>query len=304
MADLINTLNYSVSREETLRYCARKYYISYYESWNGWLATASERAKLAYFLKKRDTEAIWIGHHIHSAIKSIIQNIDKSEKDYAIEILKNKLSEEFNRSLNRTRTNGKVKDLWLYEHYKGEVLNYQRIEERAVHLLTNFFESHIYKALKEKYGAYKILYLDSDDFEQMKFDFNGIPLFAIPDLCYQKEDGSVALWDWKTGKSGDEDLSKQIKTYALRLMISNHIDPSVTKVEGYSYFLDDLTMSGNIINMEDIESITTSIAKGFNDMQDLLEDIPSNTPKHEDYFPKTQHTNKCKGCVFNEMCYP
>jgi hypothetical protein len=303
MADLINTLNYSVSREETLKYCARKYYISYYESWNGWLAAAPERTQLAYFLKKRDTAAIWIGHHIHSAIKSIIQNIDRSELGHAIEILKAKLSEDFIKSKNRTKSNGKVKDLWLYEHYKGEILDYNRIEERAVHLLTNFFESHIYKALKAKYGSYKILYLDSDDFDQMKFEFNGFTVFAIPDLCYQKDDGSVAIWDWKTGKSGEEDLSKQLKTYALRLMVSNGINPAATKVEGYSYFLDDLTMNGNIINMDDIESIKTSISKGFNDMQDLLEDVPSNAPKQEDYFPKTQHTNKCKGCVFNEMCW-
>jgi hypothetical protein len=47
MADLINTLNYSVSREETLRYCARKYYISYNASWNGWLVAALITLNLA-----------------------------------------------------------------------------------------------------------------------------------------------------------------------------------------------------------------------------------------------------------------
>jgi hypothetical protein len=69
-----NDFSWSASRADTFDYCLRKYYFSYYESWEGWERNAPERKKKAYFLKKRKTVDTWIGDVLHRAIRYSIEN--------------------------------------------------------------------------------------------------------------------------------------------------------------------------------------------------------------------------------------
>jgi RecB family exonuclease len=135
----------------------------------------------------------------------------------------------------------------------------------------------------------------------MKFNLNGETVYAIPDLCYRKPDGTVVLIDWKTGKE-KEDLSLQLKLYALRLGLIDKINAEELVLEGYNYFLSGGRKIGRRITVEDINEAKEQIAQSQSNMKNLLSDITANLPKSEDHFPKTESKEKCRKCVFRELC--
>ena len=303
MASFSNTLNWSISRDDTFSYCKRKYYLSYYESWGGWNSWAAPRKQLAYFLKNRQFVVTWVGDVVHKAIKYAIQNCEQNNQEYVIESLKKRLQKDFDNSKLFTRETAKPKDLWLFEHYKSTDPDVEFNVEKAELCLRNFFGSDAFQEIKIAKESNSILYLDEGDIKKMLFQMDGLPIYAIPDLCYKKQDGSYTIIDWKTGKSKEEELTMQLKLYALRLQYVDKIDLAKNEVNAYVFYLPENEMKGRNVLQEDIESIGEYARSSFSRMREMLTDIENNVPMEESCFPKTEHVNKCTSCVFHEMCY-
>lgn len=302
MAELVNTLTWSVSRAETLEYCPRKYFLSYYEAWGGWNSDAAPRKKLAYFLKKRETSETWIGTVVHRAIRFSIQNIHTIDKEFVFQKLRERFDFDYNLSL-RKEFLKKPKTFGLYEHYKGLHLDLQELSEKGVKLAEKFFSSSFFQDLERAVRNNKVVYLDSDNIREMQFQYGSQTVYAIPDVCFQKEDGEFVLIDWKTGKVREgEELTPQVKMYVLRLMIEKGVSLKDNAVTGFNYYLAEGSASGRKVTEEDIESVKNMITDSHKRMTELLINVKANIPKDETFFPKTTSVNKCKSCSFQEIC--
>ena len=72
MAKLINEFSWSHSRRNAFEECMRKYYFSYYGSWNGWERHATDRQKELYLHNKLINRWMWLGKLVHESIKNIL----------------------------------------------------------------------------------------------------------------------------------------------------------------------------------------------------------------------------------------
>ena len=72
MAKLINEFSWSHSRRNAFEECMRKYYYSYYGSWNGWERDATDRQKELYLHNKLINRWMWLGKLVHESIKTIL----------------------------------------------------------------------------------------------------------------------------------------------------------------------------------------------------------------------------------------
>ena len=302
MTSFTNKLSWSISRAETFDYCKRKYYLSYYEYWDGWNAKASDRKKLIYFLKQKSFVINWVGKVVHNAIKYAIQQGVHVDKDFVAVSLRKRLQADFDKSMQFTLANAKPKDPWLYEHYRQWPVDFPRELELADAYLQSFFKGQYYEEIVAARMRGDLVYLDEDDIEKMLFQMGTIPVYAIPDLCFRREDGSYVLLDWKTGKKKGEELSPQLKLYGVRLDTVDGIRLTDTKVEAASVFLASGETVGRALTMEDLEYMQDFAVQSFEHMKTNLIDVKNNVPLPEGEFPMTESIAKCAYCVFQEIC--
>jgi hypothetical protein len=303
MPNLVNTLSWSISRAELFAYCKRKYYFSYYEYWNGWDRNETERKRLIYFLKKKTLKDVWVGNVVHNAIKYSIQNIETITLEYILTNLHKRLHKDFDKSISTAKENYTLKELWLYEHYKAKTVNFDDVIEKATNCVNNFFENELFFEIKQAYLNNAIIYLDDGDINKMLFMMENIPIYAIPDLCYKNKDGSFVIIDWKTGICRSDNLSLQLKMYALRLALVDRIDPKENDVTANAIYLLNKEKRGRKVTIEDISEIKTYAKESFLEMKDMLINIEQNLPLDEPNFPMTEDTSKCRNCLFQEVCY-
>ena len=191
----------------------------------------------------------------------------------------------------------------LYEHYKSQTVDLEPHIETAELCLNNFFGSHFYEEVKDAKQTNSILYLDDGDINKMLFLMDTVPIYAIPDLCYKKPDGSYSIVDWKTGKTKVEDLTLQLKMYTLRLQYVNKIVIPEQEVNAFAYYLTSNEIKGGKVLGEDVVYINEYATSSFSDMKGMLIDIEKNSPMDETCFPMTEHINKCASCAFYEICF-
>ena len=303
MASFTNKLSWSISRAETFDYCKRKYFLSYYEYWDGWSAKATPRKKLIYFLKQKQFVINWVGKVVHNAIKYAIQQGTAVDQAFVASSLRKRLQADFDKSLLYTLENAKPKDLWLYEHYRQLPIDFARELELADGYLRAFFTSAYNEEILAARLRGDILYLDEDDIEKMLFQMGSIPVYAIPDLCYRRPDGSYMLLDWKTGKRKGDELSMQLKLYGARMEQVDGIKLGDVNIEAASFFLSSNEAVGRFLQTEDLEFIKQHAVQTFQLMKDQLRDVSTNTPHDESVFPMTESLAKCGYCAFAEICH-
>lgn len=316
MGTLENKLIWSISRINTLNFCARKYYFSYYQAWNGWEYSASPEIKTAYMLKNRQNIWGWIGDKTHKAIKTYLITPDPDEKM----IKENSLQEmdvEFARSQQKTylSSSGKLKDFGLIEHYQDKEISdneFKEIKEKAIDNFEAFLRCKYLQGiieLKNEKDSLRLFEVDpGQDFNKMKFkvsEMNNEEIFALPDLCFEPKKGEYLIIDWKTGeyKKEGETPSTQLQTYGLRLQnIKKEINLQKEKVEAMEVYLPDFKEVGGILNSDHMGKIVDKIGKDLKEMNDYLLDINNNIPKERDFFLKTDSEGKCTVCQYKELC--
>lgn len=296
--------SWSASRHDVFETCKRKYYFSYYAHQGGWRADASPLAKKIYFLKKLEPAVMWTGSVVHRAIRYTIVNRHIVSKEQVQEYLLKRLAIDHAASKRLTPQIASPKDFYLFEHYKGMDVDLDQINEKALICYANFFEGDSFNELIDL-PDHHFLYIDpeKDDVASMKFVWNDLSIYAIPDLCYRDKKGSVKLLDWKTGKAPETtDLSEQLRIYAWRLNQVDGIDPEAYDVYAHSVYLFDNVERGRKIQKSDLEDVLQSITNSIDRMKQYLSDPFKNIPLAIDQFPMTENLKKCSSCVFAEVC--
>lgn len=286
-----------------LRECPRKYYFNYYGHWGGWLQNAPTRTREIYVLKQLKNRAVWVGQTVHDCIARTLQNISRGVPvlpiDEILSITRNLMRQDFRHSKSgRYRENPRAYCGFFEHEYDVPVTDDQwRSAADDVDLcLRTFYESEHFEKLRRTPPAD---YLEVERFSSLHLD--GVELRIKLD-CATRDQGRIAVWDWKTGKKeADPGLSVQMGCYALyaRETYGAPLADIVTR----RFDLNRGVLQEQSLTEASLGEILAYIRGSIADMTALLEDAVENEAD-EERFAKVERRNVCLKCNFLKVCRP
>ncbi len=299
---LENIFSWSKSRDEEFRECQRKYFYNRYASWGGWDKNAPKEARMAYVLKNLKNRWAWKGETVHHVIEDVLKSL-KNGKPVGLEPALSSLTE----TMRRDYKSSKAKKNWenpknnlgLFEHeYEKQISDqiWKEIHDSSAECLKNFYGSALFKELTEDD---KKSWLVIEDLEE--FEFEGARIYVKLDFARLKN-GKIEIFDWKTGKTGNEAATIQIGAYVMYAMRKWNVPFS--DVRAFLFNLTDKSPVPNEQTVDEalIQSTTAAISESIHGMRGLLADPLKNIPKPRENFSFTENTRLCGYCNFYKIC--
>ena len=297
MAVLKSELTWSFSRNRLFGDCRRAYFYHYYASWGGWDKFAPELARKAYMLRSIQSIDAWIGDIVHEIIKWVLESRARAELiTYEQATLKAKglLLKTWEQSRAKLWQDNPKHNLNLFEHYYNrdssrEVLGAKL--EKVLTSLKNFYSCGLLESLQ---SLSKEDFLSVDELDT--FDFQGVKVFAVPDFALRSN--GYSLYDWKTGKPGENDLM-QLSCYVLYAMAKWNASADAIKI--IPVYLADTSVSLVPKAPKPLDEVRNYIQKGIEDMRACLSNEAENKADIVN-FPRTEEAWRCRNCKFQEIC--
>lgn len=305
--------SWSVSRYKAFDYCRRQYWFSYYGHWKGWEDRAPARTKQVYRLKQLHSLASWAGSSVHRGIAEMAGRDRTLEQ--VIADLHRRMRDEFRASRGRVfQQPGRAKSFGLDVHEYDEVVADERWKANWQHVESSLraFDELPYLGLyREARAGGRYHYTedpDSRDFDAKRFTWDevgGFPIYAIPDLAYERTDGVIEILDWKTGKERGPELHDeqrlQLVLYARLLQERHPAHPAIHRFHASLVFLPSGQRVGRELSRDDADWAARTIGANVEGMLALLEDADRNVAD-EERFVLTEATQKCPKCIFRRVC--
>jgi len=310
MSDLRNELSWSVSRHETLRTCARRYWFQYYRSFGGWNADADPTSREAYRLKNLATRASWVGTVVHRAVATALMEARRARpledvEGFIAEVLGWMRQDYADSRDDVARRTGRYKQHVRFLEHEREhdpsspqwKRSWKEAADGAATCLRNFFSSTWWSRLRELPESRWIHLEDPARKGPSSFALDGVTVYAEPDCAFEGEEGPV-LVDWKTGRSsgGRPDA---LPSQALFLE-TRGVDP--LKVRALEVNLRTGQESGKPLTPEVLSAFRARFQTSVEGMRALLVDPAANTPRPEGEFAFTDDDRECRWCVFASIC--
>lgn len=101
-----------------------------------------------------------------------------------------------------------------------------------------------------------------------------------------------------------DEISEQLKIYALKLLLKSHLDIEKVDIEAYEIYLPSLHQYGGKIGKADMDYIIQKLKEDVEFQKQFLmdNDIVRNQPLSPDNFPRTNSAKKCATCTFRKVC--
>ena len=301
---LQNEFSWSKSRHEKFSECLRAYYLHYYGSWGGWDATAPERARELYVLKKLGNRFTWAGSVVHACVRDVLLDIRAGkgvDADAVVTRARNVMREDFVWSRRKGYRTAKRKDFGgLQEHEYADALPEQAWKDNWATVetaLRGFFASpwpELARGLKPE----QWLEVDAG-FEAGAFQMEGVRVFAIPDFAYVDADGAPVVVDWKTG-GAREGYDEQVLGYALYVAERYRFAPE--RVRTKLVYLNAGTEADVTVDPQALDGFRAHFRRSVDRMRAVLQDVARNTPLPEEHFPQADDLKACARCVFRRDC--
>lgn len=300
MAKITNQFSWSFSRHKVFHECLRQYYYQYYGYWDGWNPDAPDRARLLYRLKNMASLPMWLGDVVHRMIERILSDLRNRElsplESYQRQS-RDILNREWVQSVEK-RWQWKPKyNLNLFEHYYGIEISPQTraaARDKVYRCIENFMESPIFRELGAlRPEAWKSI----EKLEQ--FVVGDWPVFVKLD-CAVAGDGSLTIFDWKTGKESEEPII-QLGCYSLYAFHVWRVPLENQRLR--LFYLDSGEIRESEVSPSDLIETREFIMKSMEEMTALLEPPASRNQVVEEKFPPLQRCSTCRRCFFREACY-
>lgn len=308
MGDLAHEFAFSPSRARGFEDCLRKHYWSYYGAWRGWEDLAPPERRKAYFLKGMSAGILYCGTAVHEAIAEWFRARKRGEgrtkkmvRDDAVGRFKKAYEQSKSR---RAMKVGTKKAVLFEEHYYGD----ERIDTPAH--LKKLVEERIEAAVEDFFTLAELaevtgsdpstwLYVDDDSIDS--FELGGHKVYATPDFVMRRDDGTVLLVDWKTGRPKDAD-EYQISFYTFWAMAKGYVpktEPQRAKL--MLAYLGNSVVKELGYGVRGLRAIWDSTMATIAQMQELHFDAGESAGDVEQ-FPMTDDTSRCRWCPFRELC--
>lgn len=302
MRTLTNEFSWSFTRHEIFQTCLKRYYFAYYASWGGWLDTAAPDVRLLYRLKRLSTRQQWAGHHIHLALEHLIRHSRHEATpetiDRIIEYTLDLMRREFRDSRSGACQVDPAHRAALFEHeYHVDIApsEWKDLVDRVAAEIKTFGASPLWERLRTMPDD-AILSVE----RRSTLMLDGLTLHVVPDLALREADGSLTLYDWKTGTSPLSEHRLQLGTYALLAMDRWVTDPVQIRAIAHH----PLTQEAAVFTFteSDIEDLRGFIRDSADEMLFPLEDPEKNIAGDGSTFDCTEQDEPCATCSFLRVC--
>jgi hypothetical protein len=305
--------SWSASRARTFRYCRRQYWFQYYGHWNGWEDGAPERTRTIYRLKQLQSLATWAGSSVHRGVANLLAS-DRQVADVVDEIHRRMRNEYLNSVRREFRKPRRAKSFGLDVHEYGLEVpkeRFTRMWDNVKTCLETFPDlphQAAYGAARAAGGFAHVEDPDERDFDAKRFRWDEIgdfPIYAIPDMAYQRADGTVEILDWKTGRAPTNrpknESTLQLVLYARFLKARNPELPGIHDFEVAEVYLPDGQRFGARLDELQLGRATQAVSESVEAMRGLLDDRVRNVAS-EECFELIEDRRGCRWCVFRAVC--
>jgi len=303
MPDLTNRLAWSVTRQQTLEECARKYYLAYYGAWGGWSADADPFARLCYRLNHLQPLAMWRGSVVHRTIEWVLTRLRDgggvpelaSAHERALALLRSGWRE----SKSREWMEAPKRVTNLLEHYYRMPVTPQQANALREEVLGAISRFHASPTLRRIGQTEPASWLALEDFGELAVE--GAPVLLRIDFALSYE-GVVHVFDWKTGQPSDAENLAQLGVYGLHAVHKWGARPETTRV--HLLYLADGRLVSRQLSASAILETQDRILSGLQAMSALLEGpAEANRPLPIERFEMTAQQARCTMCKFREICF-
>ena len=299
-------LSWSASRAGTFASCKRRYYYDYYLSWLGWSERGEPARRQAYLLKKMTRMPMLAGDLVHQAIERWIKGRARGQT-LTLEALQEFVTQELRNGYKTSRDGTWKKKpsklVHLAEHHyqeaeideaDGSAGTYgKRYLERMHACLQTFFDSPDLQAARE---APPEQYLGCEDMST--FPLFDTKVFAVPDFAFRDADGTVHVYDWKTGRPNERDA------YQLSVYVEYAVatwGAQAERVICYDMYLGQ----GELVTMQPDaahrEQVLQRMQESMQEMAGIHFNADRGTGRAED-FPMIEPGRTCSSCNYREIC--
>lgn len=302
---LANDFSWSFSRRNTFDECQKKYWYTYYGSWEGWPKTPYDKrpsidplAAHLYALKQMQSIPTFVGTVVHNTIEHFL----KEKKPFSESVLLEHAKAHFERGLDEAKhevwRKSPKKHTNLFECYYGGVLSEESLEQARLKInqsLVNWYSSPIVKELLF-HPAASVLSVEALEFFSLE---NQYKIIVVIDLALVWKGDTYILFDWKTG-SETEKTEQQLYCYAL---FANKV---------WQVPLDKIILAPFYLFTNTYYKIGKGQAKQIEQdkleatEQGIVDSCKQLVVLHKNQDPQgfayTQERSKCTTCPFKEVC--
>ncbi|HEV8309464.1 MAG TPA: PD-(D/E)XK nuclease family protein [Methylomirabilota bacterium] len=302
MAELSNTFSWSRSRGVMFQECRRKYFYHYYGAWGGWEPAASPDARRLYVLKQLTSRRGWAGRVVHEAIEMALKVLHAGRdlpEPWLLEETLRRMRQEWRFSKHAGYRERPKADVALFEHEYGiEVTarTWQVLRDHVLRCLRIFQRLPLVREIRDTPRERWILIEDV-----RAFDFEGTPVYAVPDFGYWTAADRLALVDWKTGSPGPEETALQLGCYAL--YARDILDVSPELVDLLEVNLREGAVTVHPWDEARVAEVRERLRLSIRAMKAWLREPDANVAVLDD-FERTEDLRICRWCNFRAVCRP
>jgi len=308
MSKIELTYAWSESRVKCFRECAWRYFLTYFQAWEGWLGSAPQEKQRAYMLKNMTNLPMWIGSIVHDVIEEVITVGRTTGQWRTLEQAQHSgvqaLRKGWKQSKEKRWQGSPKKNINLSEHFYNEGIEPDRLssfKQKVLQSLKAFYDLQIdntplFTIFKTRE---KSDWLTLEDFQN--FQLNTGEKVAVKIDCGFRYQGRVYLLDWKTGRVSDSVIDQLITyaMYAIKKGWANKPDDIViipVYLAAYSEIGEKATPHLNV-TMQRMKRQASIIRSEYPMLTEAFEhkDDPS-------YFKRTDNEHACGRCSFRDIC--
>ncbi len=225
---LKNEFSWSFSRASTFAECQKKYWYTYYGSWEGWPKTPyDERPSIdplaahLYMLKHIQKLSMFVGSAVHQTIEHFLKKAQSSKKLFSLDELlshaRTLFEKGFTDSQKQAWRSSPKKHANLFEFYYGTGIADSQKAAALAKVETSLTNWHASAIVQQLAFHPKSTWLSIEElsFFLLKETFKIVVVMDLA-ISWQASDGQkiACLFDWKTGEESEK-TENQLICYAL-----------------------------------------------------------------------------------------
>ncbi len=313
-APLKNEFRWSVSRQACFDECQKKYWYTYYGSWDGWPVNAFDPnrkvdplAALLYRLKQIQSLPLFIGSVVHETIEEALKKHHKQLP--SAEVLRLDARKRFLKGIEESKEKKwldhpkKFSNLfeWYYNTNlptEEAIATYiERIEQMIASWRNSPAINQVIIDAKARWSGIE---------QNIEFLVDSVPVIVVIDfmLFWPNSEGDILIiFDWKTGGERKENI-EQLYAYAMAAQIKLH--QPIDKVVITPFYLAQGVTGYKKIGFKQTETLDLKIVEEVQNKirkeGSKLLAIHKESSQDPLLFPYTENREKCLSCPFVEVC--
>jgi hypothetical protein len=308
---LANDFTWSFSRRNTYQECQKKYWYTYYGSWEGWPKTPYDKrpsidplAAYLYAMKQMQSIPTFVGTVVHNTVEQFLKKVQVNKERFTEEALIAHGVNLFSLGIEEAKTDkwkkAPKKHTNLFEYYYGAGLSDETIEkakEKVTLALTNWNRSQIVRDLLF-HPATSLLTIEALEFFQLDNQYKIIVVIDLA-LLWKGRTENYILFDWKTGS---ETAKTEQQLYCYALFANKVWKVPLERIVLAPFYLVSNTYYKIGAGCERPIDPAVLIETEKQIVESCKELVVLHQNQAPENFPYTEERGKCQSCPFKQLC--